>query len=418
MSSILDALRKVEAERAQGEPQVAPEEEFQPEDAEAELIGPAAPPKEAVLRITPARLAAVGVLLLAGMVLVPVVIFSMMNANGGAASVPDLEARNAAETPQPVPVAPAPPQAASTPLATPPAAAQSTPVPAPVTAPPVVAAPNPPPAPAPPVPPVATAPSPPPAPVVTPPAPPQETPVKTPPVSPAAASPVPPVATAPSPPPAPVVTPPAPPQDAPVQTPPAPVAAPAPEPVQVAKAVPETAPAVPSDPVTPPVVTSVKLPPPAPAAPAAVPPVPAPVAAVAPEPESTPLPDLAAGVPAPEPEPPVEPPVERAAPQKAEPETYIGETPVIETVPVQNVEPKGLPELRGSDRVRLGLENMRINVIREADAGRPHGVAIINLHKVFVGERIPGTNAKLIGVAHYGIAIEMAETGQRFFVRW
>lgn len=68
--------------------------------------------------------------------------------------------------------------------------------------------------------------------------------------------------------------------------------------------------------------------------------------------------------------------------------------------------------------MRLGLENMRINVIREADENRPHGVAIINLHKVFVGERIPGTNAKLIGVVHSGIAIEMVETRQRFFVRW
>jgi len=95
---------------------------------------------------------------------------------------------------------------------------------------------------------------------------------------------------------------------------------------------------------------------------------------------------------------------------------YVDQAPPA--MPVQPVDPKTLPELRGSDRVRLGLENMRINVIREADANRPHGVAIINLHKVFVGERIPGTNARLIGVANSGIAIEIIGAGQRYFVRW
>ena len=88
---------------------------------------------------------------------------------------------------------------------------------------------------------------------------------------------------------------------------------------------------------------------------------------------------------------------------------------VRETKPV---DPASLPELRGSDRVRLGLENLRINVIREADAHRPDAVAIINLNRVFIGERIPATNAKLVGIARQGIAIEMVDSGERFFVRW
>jgi hypothetical protein len=72
--------------------------------------------------------------------------------------------------------------------------------------------------------------------------------------------------------------------------------------------------------------------------------------------------------------------------------------------------------LRGSDRVRYGLENLRINMIREPTPTRPEGHAIINLNKVFVGETIPGTPARLIGVVRRGIAIEIETTGERFFI--
>lgn len=74
------------------------------------------------------------------------------------------------------------------------------------------------------------------------------------------------------------------------------------------------------------------------------------------------------------------------------------------------------PPLRGSDRVRYGLENLRINMIREPTPTRPEGHAIINLNKVFVGETIPGTPARLIGVVRRGIAIEIETTGERFFI--
>ena len=76
-----------------------------------------------------------------------------------------------------------------------------------------------------------------------------------------------------------------------------------------------------------------------------------------------------------------------------------------------------LPILRSSDRARLGLENLKLNVLREASENRPHGLAIINLNKVYIGEIIPGTRARLIEVKSHGIGIEIVDTGERFYVQ-
>ncbi|MCX8065177.1 MAG: hypothetical protein N3G21_08390 [Candidatus Hydrogenedentes bacterium] len=75
-----------------------------------------------------------------------------------------------------------------------------------------------------------------------------------------------------------------------------------------------------------------------------------------------------------------------------------------------------LPVLRTSDRVRLGLEDMQLNVLREPGPQNPHGLAIINLTKIYVGEMIPGTPVKLIDVRTHGIAIEVVGTGERYYV--
>jgi hypothetical protein len=85
--------------------------------------------------------------------------------------------------------------------------------------------------------------------------------------------------------------------------------------------------------------------------------------------------------------------------------------------PLEAIDIKKLPILKSSDRARYGLENMRLNVLREASESRPHGLAIINLNKVYIGEVIPGTRARLIDVKSYGIGIEMADTGERFYVQ-
>jgi hypothetical protein len=75
-----------------------------------------------------------------------------------------------------------------------------------------------------------------------------------------------------------------------------------------------------------------------------------------------------------------------------------------------------LPRLGQTERERLGLGELRLNVLRAASPSQPEGLAIINLKKVYVGEAIPGTNARLIAVQTRAIAIEIDGTGERFKV--
>ncbi|NLN92578.1 MAG: hypothetical protein GX130_04605 [Candidatus Hydrogenedens sp.] len=74
-----------------------------------------------------------------------------------------------------------------------------------------------------------------------------------------------------------------------------------------------------------------------------------------------------------------------------------------------NVE--NLPRLSSQERSRLGLDGIRLNVLRPADKDQPDALAIINLKKVYVGETIPGTRARLIGVVSSGIGIEIESDG-------
>ncbi len=76
----------------------------------------------------------------------------------------------------------------------------------------------------------------------------------------------------------------------------------------------------------------------------------------------------------------------------------------------------GLARLGQTEREKLGLGELRLNVLREASPSQPEGLAIINLKKVYVGEMIPGTNARLIAVKSRAIAIEIEGTGERFKV--
>lgn len=80
---------------------------------------------------------------------------------------------------------------------------------------------------------------------------------------------------------------------------------------------------------------------------------------------------------------------------------------------------RDLPPLRQTERQRYGLEEMKINMLRVPGDNEPlsHAHAYINVNKIYVGERIPGTQATLIGVRSYGIAIEVQQTGERFFVK-
>ena len=75
-----------------------------------------------------------------------------------------------------------------------------------------------------------------------------------------------------------------------------------------------------------------------------------------------------------------------------------------------------LPMLRDSDKGRLGFENVKINMLQPKNDSRPYAKAIINLKPVLVGERIPDTRTTLLAVAMNGIAIEVNDSRERYFV--
>jgi hypothetical protein len=90
--------------------------------------------------------------------------------------------------------------------------------------------------------------------------------------------------------------------------------------------------------------------------------------------------------------------------------------PLAERIPPEPVDLRSLPVLRASERTQFGLGNLKLNILREAKKDRPYGLAIINLDKVYIGEMIPGTRARLIEVKSHGIGIELVDSGKRFYV--
>lgn len=338
MSSILDALKKLEAEKAAkqiGEPE--PPEEFHLEAAEEELTA-AGRGRASEVHVKPAWLLAGAGIFAIVLVVVSVTVSIVVTRASVHSTLPPVAAN-----------VPLPPQ-------------NPPPQPAAVPAPPPVRSVEPPPAAEPPAPQANE----------TPPAAPQIV-VKT---------------LEPPPPPAKVV-----------EAPAAAIAPPkAPEPAPEPKAPAPVAPA------------KVAAPPPPPVEPVVEPPKPAPVV-------------VAKNIPSPEPSP--EPAVVPPAPPRAV--SAPPPAPVVDTP--QPVLPKAstqktaerinldeLPILKSSDRARFGLENLKLNVLREANGNRPNGLAIINLNKVYIGEVIPGTRAKLIDVKSHGIGIEIINTGEKFYV--
>ena len=77
-----------------------------------------------------------------------------------------------------------------------------------------------------------------------------------------------------------------------------------------------------------------------------------------------------------------------------------------------------LPVLKETDKVRYGLDEIRINMVRPANKTRPYASAIINLQTVQVGEKIPDSRATLIGVEQRAIGVEIEGSGERYQVRF
>lgn len=75
-----------------------------------------------------------------------------------------------------------------------------------------------------------------------------------------------------------------------------------------------------------------------------------------------------------------------------------------------------LPMASSDIKSRYGMDSMTINMLSEANERKPHAFAVINLSRVNIGDEIPKTEAKLIGICSDGIGIEIAESGARYFI--
>ncbi len=110
---------------------------------------------------------------------------------------------------------------------------------------------------------------------------------------------------------------------------------------------------------------------------------------------------------------PAPPPAPKPAPRPVK--TPEARLPVANTEPIP-ADIRTLPMLTRTERTQYRLDGVQLNMLNVAGPTRPIGNAFINLEKVFIGEILPGSNAKLIGVKSYGIAIEIQSTGQRYYI--
>lgn len=107
-------------------------------------------------------------------------------------------------------------------------------------------------------------------------------------------------------------------------------------------------------------------------------------------------------------------------PQKEFPQAPAGTYPPVDKDPsahqVRDVvtDPTVLPILTPSEQERLGLPRLKVNFVSQASSTRPHPYALINYNKVYLGEPVPNTNARIIGVSVQGVGIDV--DGRRYFV--
>lgn len=117
-------------------------------------------------------------------------------------------------------------------------------------------------------------------------------------------------------------------------------------------------------------------------------------------------------------DPPPAPKEDSPAPVTKRPSTRSESTITPRERKTEPVSVFSLPVLRDSDKERYGLKDVRINMLLPATKTRPLASAIINLQTVYVGETIPGSQAVLIGVEARGLAIEIEGNGQQYHIRF
>ena len=118
-----------------------------------------------------------------------------------------------------------------------------------------------------------------------------------------------------------------------------------------------------------------------------------------------------------EPGPPVvaesAPRVPKAAPERAPAAEALPDQARVEA-PIGEVDLTTLPVLTEVERIRLGLPRMKINIVGLPTKRQPRPSALIDFEKVYLGEYIKNSRARLIAVDLRGIGIEIGEN--RYFM--
>ena len=76
-----------------------------------------------------------------------------------------------------------------------------------------------------------------------------------------------------------------------------------------------------------------------------------------------------------------------------------------------------LPALSPAAKAKLSLDDFVVNMPMPATNARPVASAIINRMKVYKNERVLNTRVRLVDVSTHGVAIEVIDTGERYYVR-
>jgi hypothetical protein len=111
---------------------------------------------------------------------------------------------------------------------------------------------------------------------------------------------------------------------------------------------------------------------------------------------------------------PMPPALQRAASKPAAPAPRLQPEKRPEPELLGDIDLSTLAILTETERVRLGLPVLKINIVGMPSKQNPRAAALINMQKVYVGEYIPNTNARLIGIELRGVGIEVE--GRRYYV--
>ncbi len=106
--------------------------------------------------------------------------------------------------------------------------------------------------------------------------------------------------------------------------------------------------------------------------------------------------------------------LEPALPAPEKPSNAVKNDPPPPASTAAGIDIEKLPILSESVRVRLALPPLTINIVGIPNSRNPRASALINMQKVYVGENIPGTSARLIDVSLRGVSVDV--NGQRYFL--